>query len=203
MKVSAEISMSLDGFIAGPNDSPEEGLGEGGERLHDWAVDLESFKRYHGDQGGEENRDSEILDESFRDAGAFVMGRRMFDFAEDAWGSNPPFHHDVFVVTHRPHPPIEKEGGTTFTFVTEGIEHAFERAREAAGEQNVSVAGGADVIRQGLKLGLLDELQIHVVPFLLGGGRPLFEGGLGGIELEIDRVVDSPAVTHVRYRVQK
>ena len=200
-KVTADISMSLDGFIAGPNDRPEEGLGEGGERLHEWAIDLASFHERHGYEGGEQNQDSEVLDEAFRNAGAILIGRTMFDLAEEPWGPDPPFHMPVFVVTHRERDTIDKSG-TTFTFVTDGIEAALEQARAAAGERDVSVGGGASVIQQLLALRLIDELQIHVVPFLLGGGKPLFDGNTR-MEFERLRVIDSPTVTHLKYRVLK
>jgi dihydrofolate reductase len=200
-KVVADITTSLDGFVAGPNDGPELPLGEGGERLHEWVFGLESWREPHGLAGGERNRDSEILEEAFSSAGAIVIGRRMFDNAR-GWGDTPPFHMPVFVLTHETRQPEAKDGGTTFTFVNEGVERAVEQARAAAGEKNVSVGGGANTIRQVVEAGLLDELQVHVAPLLLGGGIRLFDG-VGGVELERTRVVDSPAVTHLRFRVVK
>lgn len=203
-KVYFDISMSLDGFITGPNQSIENPLGEGGDRLHQWAYELESWRRPHGLAGGESNRDAEILDEAFQSAGAIVMGRRMFDHAEAPWGDSPPFHMPVFVLTHRPRDVLVKEGGTTFTFVTEGPENALAQARAAAGDKGVSIAGGAETARQFLGAGLVDELQIHIVPLLLGAGVRLFEHmGTKSIELERSRVVGSPQVTHLRYRVVK
>ena len=208
-----EISMSLDGFVAGPNPGPEQGLGEGGERLHDWVYGLRTFRERHGDEGGETGPDDDLLAESFGRAGAVVMGRGMFGGGpgpwgeepwEGWWGDEPPFGVPVFVLTHHAREPLVKEGGTTFTFVTEGIEAALEQARVAAGERDVSVAGGADTARQCLRAGLLDEMQIHVAPILLGGGVRLFdEAGPWPGELEKTSVVDSPAVTHLRFRVRK
>ena len=202
-KLSFDMSISLDGFMAGPNDNAKQGLGEGGERLHEWAYDLASFHERHGRDGGNANRDSEVLDEAFRNTGAFLMGRRMFDFAEEPWGDDPPFRAPVFVLTHNAREPVAKEGGTTFNFVTGGIEQALEQAREAAGDKDIAIAGGANVVQQYLKAGLVDEFQIHIAPLLLGGGRLLF-GDLGAdIELETTRVIESPAVTHLRFRVVK
>lgn len=203
-KVFADISMSLDGFITGPNDGPELGLGKEGERLHQWLYDLVSWRERHGLAGGESNRDAEILEEAFKNTGAIIMGRRMFDIAEEPWGDNPPFHMPVFVVTHRAKDTLTKVGGTTFTFVTDGIESALKQAKAAAGDKDVSLAGGANIIQQFLKAGLLDEIQIHLVPILFGGGRRLFDHtGTGKIELESTRVIESPGVTHLRFRVVK
>ncbi len=203
-KVKVDITMSLDGYIAGPNDGPEQGLGEGGERLHEWIYGLESWRAAHQLEGGDRNRDSDILAEAFANTGAVLMGRNMFDFAEEAWGANPPFRVPVFVVTHRPRPPLVKEGGTTFFFVTDGLDSAVAQARAAAGERDISAAGGASLIQQLLTTGVLNEIQIHIAPFLLGAGRRLFDHmEASPVELEIDRVVESPAATHLRYRVVK
>ncbi len=201
-QVVFEISMSLDGFIAGPNDRPGLGLGEGGERLHQWAYDLASWRERHGLAGGQTNRDAELLDEAFRNTGASIVGRRMFDNAEE-WGENPPFDMPVFVLTHQEREPLVK-GGTTFTFVTDGIESALAQARAAAGAKNVAIGGGANVAQQYLKAGLLDEIEIHLVPILLGDGIRLFDRlGAAPIELERTRVIASPDVTHLRFRVVK
>ena len=208
-----DISTSLDGFVAGPSPGLEHPLGIGGERLHEWAVATKAFREAHNREGGEENRDSEVLAEGIQKAGATIMGRRMFSggqgpWADDPnadgwWGENPPFHHPVFILTHHARGTVTKEGGTTFTFVTDGIESALEQARAAAGEKDVAIGGGADVAQQYLKAGLLDELQIHLAAVLLGDGTRLFEGHAEYPELELTRVVDSPAVTHLRYRVLK
>ena len=201
-KVRFEITMSLDGYVAGPNDSPELGLGEGGERLHEWVFGLASWRGPHGLEGGETNVDSELLDETIKATGAVIVGRRMFDNAR-GWGDEPPFHVPVFVLTHEPREVLVK-GDTTFTFVTDGIESALEQARAAAGDKDVSIGGGANVAQQYLKAGLLDEIQIHVAPLLLGGGIRLFDQlGDAKIELEKTRVIDSPLVTHLRFRVVK
>lgn len=210
-KVTANISMSLDSYVAGPNSSRENPLGDGGERLHEWVYDLASWREIHGLEGGETNQDDEIVAESFENVGAFVMGRRMFsndegpwgdDPFEGYWGEDPPFHAPVFVLTHHPRKSLEMEGGTTFTFVTDGIERASERAKAAAGDADVSIAGGASTIQQSIEAGLLDELEIHLVPVLLGAGTRLFDGlEAKGVELERTRVVDSAEVTHLRYRI--
>jgi dihydrofolate reductase len=213
-KLTLDISMSLDGFIAGPNQTLEEPLGKGGERLHEWVTRLEAWREPHGLEGGETNADSEVVTEALAAAGAIVMGRRMFSGGEgpweddpnpDAWwGDNPPFHVPVFVITHHERETVAKEGGTTFTFVTDGIESALEQARAVAGDKNVALGGGADVVQQYLKAGLLDELQIHVVPLLLGGGVSLFGSlGIDQAELEQTRVIASPSVTHLRYSVRR
>ena len=202
-KVTVDISMSLDGFIAGPNDGPELGLGEGGEKLHEWVVGLESWRERHGLAGGESGPDAEILDEAFRDVGAVVLGRRMFDNAK-GWGDEPPFHVPVFVLTHEAREKLVKEGGTTFAFVTDGIESALEQAKAAAGDKDISIAGGASTVQQYLNAGLLDELQIHLVPLMLGGGVRLFDqADPERIELEPIRVIESARVTHLKYRVVK
>lgn len=202
-RVQLDITMSLDGFVAGPNDGPELPLGAGGERLHEWVYPLASWREPHGLEGGETNSSSEVLDESLQAAGAIVVGKRMFDNA-GGWGDNPPFHMPVFVLTHTAREALAKDGGTTFTFVTEGVKSAVEQAKAAAGDKNVSVGGGASTAQQCLRAGLLDELQIHVAPLLLGGGVRLFDDlGGEGIELEVTRVIESPGVTHLRYRVVK
>jgi dihydrofolate reductase len=214
-RLTLDISMSLDGFIAGPNQTLEQPLGEGGEGLHEWAFRLASWREPHGLSGGETNvADDEVVAETIQATGAVVMGRRMFSggkgpWADDPnadawWGDNPPFHVPVFVLTHHPRETVIKEGGTSFTFVTDGIEAALEQARAAAGDQDVSLAGGADVVQQYLNAALLDELQIHLAPVFLGGGVRLFDRlGPDPIELEATRVIESPTVTHLRYRVVK
>jgi dihydrofolate reductase len=211
-RVICDISMSLDGYVAGPNQTLEQPLGEGGEGLHEWAVGLASWRDRHGMDGGEAGADDEVMKESVARQGAVVMGRRMFSGgagpweddpnADGWWGDEPPFRVPVFILTHHAREPVTKQGGTTFTFVTDGIEAALEQARAAAGDRDVLVAGGADSVQQYLSAGLLDELQIHLVPVLLGEGVRLLDN-LGGAQvgLELDRVVDSPAVTHLRYRI--
>jgi dihydrofolate reductase len=212
MGIVLEISMSLDGFVAGPNPSPQHPLGEGGEQLHEWAFGLEAWRERHGLTGGTRNADSEMVAQSLASTGAVVMGRRMFSggegpWADDPnadgwWGDTPPFRVPVYVVTHHPRELVEKQGGTTFTFVTDGVEAAVEQARAAAGDKNVQVSGGANVAQQALSARLLDELQIHLVPVLLGTGTRLLENvEPAGIRLEPTRVVESPAATHFRFEV--
>jgi len=197
--VVAEITVSLDGFVAGPNDGPELGLGEGGEQLHEWVYGLKSWREPHGLEGGEMGPDADLLEESFKRAGAIIVGRRMFDNAR-GWGEEPPFRMPVFVLTHEDREPEEKQGGTTFTFVN-GIENALEQARVAADGKDVSIGGGAETIQQFLKAGMLDELLVHIAPLLLGGGVRLFEGVGPDVQLEQTQVISSPAVTHLRFRV--
>jgi dihydrofolate reductase len=213
MAVTVDITMSLDGFIAAPNPSLEDPLGEGGERLHEWAFAAQSWREQHGLEGGEANRDSEVIEEATKATGAVIMGRKMFSGgdgpweddpnADGWWGDDPPFHVPVFVLTHHAREVKPMEGGTTFTFVTDGIESALEQARGVAGEKNVAIAGGANVAQQYLKAGLLDEMQIHVAPVLLGGGVRLFEDHVGAQQPQVEgnRVIQSPAITHLRYRV--
>jgi dihydrofolate reductase len=213
-KLRVDISMSLDGFIAGPDQTLEQPLGEGGERLHEWALGLASWRKPHGLSGGETNADDEIVAESLRATGAVVMGRRMFSggegpWADDPnadgwWGDDPPFHVPVFVLTHHARETVTKQGGTSFIFVTDGFEAALEQARAAAGDKDVVLAGGATVVQQALKAGLLDELQIHLAPVLLGDGVPLFDRlGVDAPGLETGRVVASPSVTHLQFGVAK
>ena len=201
-KVVFDISVSLDGYVAGPDDGPELGLGAGGERLHEWVVELKSWREPHGLEGGETNASSAIVEEGLSAAGAIVVGKRMFDNAH-GWGDVPPFHMPVFVLTHTAREPLAKSD-TTFTFVTDGIESAVEQAKAAAGEKNVGIGGGANTAQQALKAGLVDEVQLNVAPVLLGGGVRLFEGlGPDDAEFELVRVVEGPKATHLKYRVVK
>jgi dihydrofolate reductase len=211
-KVTAEITMSLDGFVAGPNQTLEDPLGAGGEQLHEWAVRLKTFRESHGGEGGDTGSDDELVAESVEAIGAVVMGRRMFSGGEGPWandpnangwwGDNPPFHKPVFVLTHHEREPLVLSD-TTFTFVTDGIQSAVEQARSAAGDKNVGVQGGAQAIQQALDAGLLDELQLHIAPVLLGGGARLFDENDGRTKrLERTRLLDSPAgVVHVTFAV--
>jgi dihydrofolate reductase len=214
VSVFVDISTSLDGFVAGPNQTLDEPLGEGGERLHEWVVGLASWRGRHGRAGGETNVDSDVVEESIASTGAVVMGRRMFSGgrgpweddpnADGWWGDDPPFRVPVFVLTHHPRETVTKQGGTSFTFVTDGIESALAQARAAAGEKSVLVAGGANTIQQSLAAGLVDDIQIHVAPVLLGAGVRLFDRvGPEHVKLEGTRVIASPAVTHLRFRVLK
>jgi dihydrofolate reductase len=202
--VTAHMSMSLDGYVAGPNAGAANPLGDGGVRIQQWMFDLASFREIQGLGGGQTNKDDEELRERFAPTGAVVMGRRMFDEGEEPWGDTPPFRMPVFVVTHRARERLVKEGGTTFTFVTDGIESALQQAKASAGDKNVNIAGGAGTVQQFIRAGLLDELEIHLTPLLFGEGIRLFEGmGPEPIELENIRVVASPKVTHLRFRVVK
>jgi dihydrofolate reductase len=206
-----KIAMSLDGFVAGPDQSVENPLGLGGMRLHAWAFPLEAFRRMHGQSGGEVNASTEVIEGTFAGVGATIMGRNMFgghpgpwDRARPWngwWGTNPPFHHPVFVVTHHAREPLVLEGGNRFEFVTGGVEAALERARRAAGGLDVSVGGGASVGRQLLAAGLVDELLLSVVPILLGRGERLLDGlgdDLHGLELA--RTIPAPGVVHLVLR---
>jgi dihydrofolate reductase len=210
-KVRLDITMSLDGFVAGPNASLEDPLGKGGMRLHEWAFAAASWRQQHGLSGGEDNADSDVLKESLDAIGAVVMGRRMFSGGEGAWADDPnangwwgddaPYEVPVFVLTHHAREPLQLRGGT-FTFVTGGIEAALTQAREVAGDKDVLVAGGASIAQQYLAAGLLNELQIHVVPLFLGDGVRLFDRIDPVAELETTRVIESPTVTHLGYRVK-
>jgi dihydrofolate reductase len=209
-KLRFKISMSLDGFIAGPSQSLDNPLGIGGTRLHEWAFGLAIFREQHGMEGGEVNESTRVIEESFSNIGATVMGRNMFGGHPgpwDAkkrwngwWGANPPFHHPVFVLTRYKREPLVLEGGTTFTFVTNGIEGALEQARRAARGKDVSLAGGANAAQQYLAADLVDEMEISLVPTLLGSGERLFDGvgdDLHGLQLV--RTVAAPNVTHLKF----
>jgi dihydrofolate reductase len=210
-RVHFDITMSLDGFVAGPNPSLEQPLGEGGEQLHDWATSAESWRERHGLEGGETGADSRVMAEGIARQGATVMGRKMFsggagpwedDPRRDGWwGDDPPFRQPVFILTHHAREPVELDNGTTFTFVTDGIEAALEQARAAAGDKDVLVAGGADAIRQAVEAGAVEDFQLHVAPILLGSGVRLFDGIASPPKVELTRVVESPNATHLSYRV--
>ena len=201
-QVRFSVAVSLDGYMAGPEQSLDDPLGKGGMQLHQWA-----FKA----RRGEEPVSAAILDEATENVGAYILGRNMFgggrgDWGDGSWkgwwGDEPPYHAPVFVVTHHAREPLPMEGGTTFHFVTEGIESALDRARAAAGDRDIVLGGGASLIQQYLRAGLVDELQLNVAPVLLGSGeRPLDNLAGAGLELEPERVVDAPGVTHLKYRV--
>ncbi len=210
-KVRANISISLDGYVAGPNQSMEEPLGAGGEHLHEWVVVLRSWREAAGMEGGEEGG---VNDAVFREVnanvGAEIMGRGKFgppsrgpwgdDPWQGWWGDEPPFHKPVFVVTHHEREPLVLSD-TTFTFVTDGIHSALERAREAAGDKDVFIGGGAQIINEFLAAGLLDELELHIAPIVLGGGERLFVGVGPNLRLEPLRTIEAPGVAHLKYRV--
>jgi dihydrofolate reductase len=210
-KLRLDITMSLDGFVAGPNASLEDPLGKGGMRLHEWAFAAASWRAQHGLSGGEANVDSDVLQESLDALGAVVMGRRMFSGGEGPWADDPnangwwgddaPYEVPVFVLTHHAREPLHLRGGS-FTFVSDGFEAALAQARGVAGDKDVLVAGGASLAQQYLAAGLLEELQIHVVPLFLGDGVRLFDQIDPTVDLELTRVIESPTVTHLRYRVK-
>ena len=206
--VTSHISISLDGFVAGPNQSLENPIGEGGLRLHDWVFATAAWLRQQGLEGGTDNEDSMVVDEVVANVKTYIMGRKMFGGGTGPWdqtwkgwwGDDPPYHTPVFVLTHHPREPLAMQGGTTFIFVTDGIESAMDQARAAAGDGVVSIAGGASTIKQFLAAGMLDELYLHVVPIILGAGERLFEN-VGDPVLEPVKVIASPTVTHIKYRV--
>jgi dihydrofolate reductase len=204
------IAMSLDGFVTGPNPSEQDPLGEGGMQLHEWAFELAAWREPHGREGGVVNESTPIVEGSQANVGAILMGRNMFGGGPGPWGDEPwngwwgeepPFHVPVFVLTNHAREPLAL-GGTTFHFVTDGIEPALAQANEAAGGKDVALAGGADVARQYFAAGLIDELRLSVVPLLLGSGARLFDGGAGaGAALEQVQAVQAPGVTHLIYRM--
>ncbi|MBV9462804.1 MAG: dihydrofolate reductase family protein [Verrucomicrobiae bacterium] len=209
-KLRFRIAISLDGYVAGPNQSVENPIGVGGMRLHEWVFPLKNWRAMHGMKGGEVNESSQVLDQATADIGATIMGRNMFGghpgpWRTDQpwngwWGKRPPFRHPVFVITHHAREPLECEGGTTFYFVTDGIGSALKQARRAAKKKDVSLAGGANVARQFLEAGLVDEMELHQVPILLGAGERLFEGlgdNLHGLNLV--RTIAAPNVTHLKF----
>ncbi|HEY1421122.1 MAG TPA: dihydrofolate reductase family protein [Candidatus Dormibacteraeota bacterium] len=206
--VTCNISISLDGFVAGPDQSLDDPLGQGGMRLHQWVFNTASWRRRQGSEGGEDTADSEIVETQSAGTGAYIMGRNMFGPGRGRWdmdwsgwwGEEPPYHAPVFVLTHFPREPLKMLGGTTFNFVTQGIEAALHEAKSVAGDGNIQIAGGASTVRQYLAAGLLDELHLHIVPVVLGRGERLLDD-VGDPILEPVNVVASPAVTHVRYRV--
>ncbi len=209
-KVRAHISISLDGYVAGPDQTQDEPLGAGGEGLHTWVTALRAWREPHGLEGGEENVSSAVLADAEANVGAEIMGRGKFGPASRGpwgddpwqgwWGDAPPFHKPVFVVTHHEREPLTLSD-TTFTFVTDGIESALAQARAVAGDKDVFIGGGASIINQFLTAGLLDEIEVHVAPILLGGGERLFDGVGPTVKLEQVRVVEAPGVAHLTYRI--
>jgi dihydrofolate reductase len=207
-----QLAVSLDGYAAGPDQSEENPLGVGGTDLHRWLLELEAWRKQQGQGGGVVNASTRVVEEAQSNVGATVMGRNMFGggpgpWREDPpwngwWGDNPPFRTPVFVLTHHPREPLEMEGGTTFIFVTDGVESALQQARQAAAGQVVVIGGGANVVQQYLASGLVDEFELHVVPILLGGGGRLLEN-VGGLKLQQVWVIEVPGVTHIKYRVVK
>jgi dihydrofolate reductase len=212
-RLRLNIAMSLDGFVAGPNQSVEHPLGLGGMHLHDWAFPLAAWRKPHGLEGGEVNASTPIVEEHLANIGAVLMGRNMFGphrgpWSEHPWngwwGEDPPFHTPVFVLTHHPRPQLPMQGGTTFIFVSEGIESALEQARKAAAGKDVLLAGGANVAQQYLAARLINEVNLALVPLLLRAGARLFDNlGTAELGLEQTRTIEAPGVTHLTYRVLK
>ena len=208
-KLRLRISLSLDGYVAGPHQSVEEPLGVGGEDLHQWVFPLAAWRKPHGLEGGKTDESTPVVEDELTNIGATIMGRNMFGGHPGPWniakpwngwwGSKPPFHHPVFVLTHHPREPLVLEGGTTFTFVTDGIESAYDLARRAAKGKDVALAGGANISQQYLNAGLLDEMQLHVVPILLGSGERLFDGMKDLHGLRLVKTVAAPNVTHLKF----
>lgn len=210
--VRFQLAVSLDGYVAGPDQSEENPLGVRGMELHEWVLELEAWRREHGLDGGEVNASSPVVEEVQANVGAVVMGRNMFGggpgpWRDDPpwngwWDDDPPFHAPVFVLTHHAREPVEMQGGTTFSFVTDGIASALERARRAAGDRDVLISGGASTVQQYVAAGLVDGFDLHVVPVVLGAGERLLEN-VGDLRLEQVRAIEAPGVTHIKYRVRR
>ena len=206
--VTCQISISLDGFVAGPNQSHDNPIGEGGLRLHEWAFATASWREHQGQTGGARSVDSEVIDEVGQNVGAYIMGRKMFGGGDGSWdhawkgwwGDDPPYHVPVFVLTHHARDPLPMQGGTTFNFVTTGIRSALDQARSAAAGKDIVIAGGAHTVQQFMAAGQLDELYLHIVPIVLKAGERLLEN-VGNPTLQPVKVIASPAVTHVKYRI--
>jgi dihydrofolate reductase len=207
-KLQFQISVSLDGYVAGPNQGEEHPLGEGGDALHEWALKLAAWREPHGREGGEVNPSTEVFDEATENVGAIIVGRNMFgggpgpwgdDPWQGWWGDDPPFKLPVFVLTHHEREPLAK-GETTFHFITAGIEAALEQAREAAAGRDVALGGGGETIQQYLAAGLVDEFWLNVPPVLLGDGTRLFDGVGPGVGLEQVRAIEGPDAVHLKYR---
>ena len=205
-KIKFTLSMSVDGFVAGPGQSLENPLGERGTELHEWVFATRSFRQTHGGEGGETGLDDDHGANWNRNVGATIMGRNMFgpvrgDWGDESWrgwwGEDPPYHNDVFVLTHHGREPLPMQGGTTFHFVTDGIDAALERARAAAGDRDVAVAGGCSTVQQYLRAGLIDQFELHIAPVLLGRGERLFDGvDLGDAGYTLVELSSSPSVAH-------
>jgi dihydrofolate reductase len=196
-----DITMSLDGYIAGPHDGLDHPIGIDGEQLHEWVVQLKSWREVHGLDGGIDSDAGRDLHTLIDSTGATLMGHRMFEMGEPSWGDNPPFHQPVFILTHHPRDPITMGGGTTYHFVTDGPGRALELAREAAGEKHVHIAGGATCVQQYLNAGLVDHFTVHIAPILLRSGVRLFDDdATGAIRLTPETVREDGGWVHVHYR---
>jgi dihydrofolate reductase len=212
-KVIADLSISLDGFVAGPQPSQNDPLGIGGEQLHEWAFKAFAWQEAHGHAGGEKNADSDLIQSLRARIGAGIMGRKMYSGGSGGWeddpnprgwwGEDPPFHHDVYVLTHHEREPLEMDGGTTFHYVTDGVRSAYEQAVAAAGDKDVQVHGGGSAVSQLLREGLLDELTVHIAPVFLGSGARLLDDVPAGTLERLETFGSDTGVVHVRYAVVK
>jgi dihydrofolate reductase len=210
-KVIADLSISLDGFVAGPDPSQQDPLGIGGMQLHEWAFKAMAWQQEHGLEGGEDNADSKHIAALRARIGAGIMGRKMYSGGSGGWeddpnprgwwGDDPPFHHDVYVLTHHEREPLEMDGGTTFHFVTDGVRSAYEQAIAAAGDRDVQVHGGGSAVSQLLREGLLDELNVHIAPVLLGSGSRLLDDVPAGKLESLETFGSDTGVVHVRYAI--
>ena len=210
-RLRLSITMSLDGYVGGPDQSEEHPLGVGGMQLHEWAFPLKAFREMHGERGGEINASTAVVEERLANIGATIMGRNMFGpvrgpWLDESWrgwwGEDPPYHHPVFVLTHHPRKPLEMQGGTTFHFISDGIESALRHAKDAAQGRDVWLAGGASAVNQYLSARLVDEIDVSIAPLLLGAGSRLFDGlDRRTLTLTQTRAVDAPGVTHIKYAV--
>ena len=213
-KVRVHMMMSLDGYTAGPNQSRERPFGERTDNFLDWIFKLKTWREMQGLEGGETGPSDDVMRETAANIGATIMGRNMFGGGPGPWtesepwngwwGENPPYHTPVFVITHHGRKPLPMAGGTVFNFVTDGIEAALEQARAAAGDKDVRIGGGADTVNQYLRAGMIDEMEVHLVPMIIGAGERLFVNlSDERPRLELIRTVATPDVTHLKYRVLK
>lgn len=211
-KLRYSVAISLDGFVAGPNQSRKHPVGEGGELLHGWLRELKVWRKSLGLPGGVSNASTAVIEARDRNVGAYLMGRNMFGGGPGPWtsppwngwrGKNPPFKHPVYVLSHYQRAPLVLNGGTTFHFVTDGARPALELARKAAKGKDVVISGGAETAKAFLAAGLIDEVVLHLVPVVLGAGIRLFDGpGLSEIRFEQVKAVEAPGVTHLEYRLE-
>jgi len=203
-KVFFDVAVSLDGYIAGPNRGPRNPLGDRGTSVHNWMFQTASFRKMIGLPGGDTGEDDAVVRAVFERSGAYVMGRHMFEEGEIGWPEEAPFHAPVFVLTHTPREPWPRKGGTTFTFVTDGMKSALEQAKAAARGKDVRISGGAATIRQFLKAGLVDEFTLHVSPVIQGAGVSLFDHmAHDDFKMEQAQVIASRLTTHITYRVAR
>src|SRR5688572_14126588 len=202
-KIFFSVGISMDGFIAGLNGGPKNPLGDGGTEIHKWLYNQKAFlELLELGEGGETGKDNDIVNEIINRSGASIMGKRMFVEGEANWPENAPFHTPVYVLTHEVREPWERKGGTTFYFINDGIEIALQEAKQAAGDKDIRIAGGADTIQQYLNAGLVDDFTINFSPIMLGKGVRLFDNiDKGKFTIDIAEAVNSPQVTHLRYKL--